>query len=242
MTAQSPWMSSLLKPLHIAMFGVAILAGLISAWWLMPIGVVLWVVMVANLATSPAMRLNQEMAGRKAVSNRFQRQFDQIERVEVRLFNLLGESDKRTRLVLKPVQDGVDSLVDQAHSLLLRIAAMENYRLVSQGEISELRLEKERMDTVLKYEEDEAKRKRYQESLKSIEERLARLDAASSELDRVEFQLKELQNTLDIVYGEVVRIQALDPDTMKAEIPALLERLDGQRYDLNELGRQAGQY
>jgi len=47
---QSSFRSALFQPLNLAMLGVTILAGVLAAWWLFPIGLVLWLIMVGNSA------------------------------------------------------------------------------------------------------------------------------------------------------------------------------------------------
>jgi hypothetical protein len=46
----SPLLTAVFSPLNIAMFVLVILAGLFSAWWLFPLGVILWLIMVINAA------------------------------------------------------------------------------------------------------------------------------------------------------------------------------------------------
>lgn len=40
--------SALLHPLNIIMFVLSIVAGLVAAWWLAPLGLLLWLIMVFN--------------------------------------------------------------------------------------------------------------------------------------------------------------------------------------------------
>ena len=42
---KSPIVVALIHPLNILMAGLAVFAGLVSAWWLFPIGAIFWLVM-----------------------------------------------------------------------------------------------------------------------------------------------------------------------------------------------------
>ena len=61
---RSPILSSLFHPLNIAMAGLAFFAGLVAAWWLFPIGLLLWVVMVVVVSRDRALRFNHQIQQR----------------------------------------------------------------------------------------------------------------------------------------------------------------------------------
>ncbi|NDJ52516.1 MAG: hypothetical protein GYB68_05435, partial [Chloroflexi bacterium] len=83
MTRQSPFVVALAHPLNLAMLGVSLVSGLIAAWWLFPIGLLLWLVMVYTVSRSPALQLNFQMSSRDPLAQRFQKYFDRIQRTQV---------------------------------------------------------------------------------------------------------------------------------------------------------------
>ena len=68
---RSPTLSALFNPLGIATLAMSVAAGLCAAWWLFPLGLVIWGVMVYGLATDPALRRLQMMQSRAPVAQRF---------------------------------------------------------------------------------------------------------------------------------------------------------------------------
>ena len=53
---RSPIVIALLHPLNLVMLGLVTLAGLISAWWLFPLGLGLWMVMIHTIHMDHALR------------------------------------------------------------------------------------------------------------------------------------------------------------------------------------------
>src|SRR5258708_4108597 len=90
---RSPWLTALINPLNLAMLALAVAAGLCSAWWLLPLGLLLWVVMVLGVARDPSLVISSTMDSRAPLAARFQAPFDRIERSHVSLFNPLPSPD-----------------------------------------------------------------------------------------------------------------------------------------------------
>ena len=51
---RSPWMSALIDRMNLATLGIAIAAGLLAAWWLLPAGLIVWIIMVIITAKATA--------------------------------------------------------------------------------------------------------------------------------------------------------------------------------------------
>ena len=77
---RSPTVTGLLHPLNLVMLGLVFFAALVAAWWLLPLGLVLWLVMVVTVARDPSLRISHRMQSRAPLAPRFQRYFDRIER------------------------------------------------------------------------------------------------------------------------------------------------------------------
>src|SRR5713226_997446 len=125
------WLTALINPLNLAMLALAVAAGLCSAWWLLPFGLLLWLVMVLTITFDPSLRMSETMESRAPLAARFQVPFDRIERSQVSLFNALSAADPRIRTAFRQVQAEADGLVNQAYLLCQRMSALENYRLVT---------------------------------------------------------------------------------------------------------------
>lgn len=235
---RSPWLTALFHPLNILMVGLSIFAGLFSAWWLFPLGLLFWLIMVLAIARNPSLRFSHQLERREPLAQRFQQYVDRLERSQVGIFNSLSSAPARSRKVLQPVQAEIDRLVRQAYELCRRMTTLENYRLVTQSQ-SDLEGDLRHIEETLEDTEDDLVRREYEESRMSLQGRLDKLAVVSNQLDRVEAQLLSLVNEMDGVMTEVVRLQAMGAEAALGSVPALVERLRQQRRELEAFEQEA---
>ncbi len=221
---RSPILIALIHPLNILMAGMIVFAGLISAWWLAPVGVVVWGMMVFNVARDQALHFHYKMQQREPLARRFQPYFDRIERAQLRIFNTLAAAPAKTRKALQPVRKAVDALSQQVYLLCQKMTALENYRAVSQAQTN-LATDLKHIDEVIEKADNDLVRREYAESRQAIRERLEKLQAAATQLDRVEGQLLALANDMDGVVTEVIRLQAAEPGNAAGYVPDLVARI-----------------
>jgi predicted nucleic acid-binding Zn-ribbon protein len=218
--------------------GLATFAGLVAAWWLFPLGLLLWLAMVIAVSRDPSLRFSHEMHSRAPIAQRFQRYFDRIERAQVSVFNSLASAPSRTRKALKPVQDELEMLTDQVYRLCRRMTALENYRLVSES-TSTLQADLQQIDEAIDRAGDPMVKQQYEDSRRTLLERIAKLRLVASDLDRVEAQLLGLANEMDGVVTEVIRLQAAGPADAERGVPALVARIREQVTQLQESEQEA---
>ncbi len=72
--------------------GLSVFAGLVSAWWLFPAGLLIWLIMVVTITRDPALRINHEMQSRTPLAQRFQVYFNRVERAQIGVFNSLSST------------------------------------------------------------------------------------------------------------------------------------------------------
>jgi uncharacterized protein YoxC len=178
------------------------------------------------------------MQQRTSLAQRFQRYFDRIERAQVGVFNSLSSAPPRTQRVLQPVQNEVDALTKEAYALCQRMTTLENYRLVSQSQ-SDLSTDLDHINEIIESTEDPMVREEYQQSRQALQERLAKLQAVSTQLDRVEAQLLSLANEMDGVVTEVIRLQAAGAESAAQYVPEMVQRLREQTAELKAFEQEA---
>jgi hypothetical protein len=213
-------------------------AGLVSAWWLFPLGMIFWLIMVLAVARTPSLRISHQMQRRAPLAQRFQNYFDRVERVQVSVFNTLSSAPPRTRHALQPIQSEIDILVNEVHRLCQRMTALENYRLVSQSR-SDLEVDLERIRTSLEATSDPVVQREYKESRRSLEERLVKLETVSNQLDRVEAQLMSVVSEMDGLVAEIIRLQALGAKDAANHVPALVRKVREMVTELKQFAQQA---
>jgi hypothetical protein len=234
---RSPFVTGLLHPLNLLMLGLAVFAGLVAAWWLFPLGLLLWLVMVIAVSRDPSLRISHEMRSREPMPQRFQRYFDRIERAQVSVFNSLSSAPGRTRKALQPAQEELEALTDQAYRLCRRMTALENYRLVTDS-TANLAADLKRIDEAIDKAGDPLVKQEYEYSRRATLERIAKLQLVASDLDRVEAQLLSLTNEMDGIVAEVIRLQASGPVEAERGVPALVAEIRALSVQLEGFGQE----
>jgi hypothetical protein len=238
---RSPVTTALLNPINLAMLAFAVLAGLIAAWWLFPLGIALWIVMVAVIANDKSMRINYNMEARMGtLSGRFQEPYANVVRSQMRIFNSLLSASGPSRRALAPVQDAVEALVNEVYAVCQQMMAPENYLKSSQGNAD---LEGQRALLVLAMNgvKDPAVRQEKEEQVRSLESRLQETKDMAAMLDHVEAELSSLVVTMDAMLAEIMRLQVGGADQVEKEVPRLLQEIRQQTQQLEALEKEASQ-
>ena len=236
---RSPFKVAFLNPLNLAILILSITFGLCAAWWLFPVGIILWTIMFLRVYRDPALRLDQTIQERTPLVQRFQKPFDRIQRGQISLFNNLRSARPEARQSLQPLQDVVNTLTDQAYNLCLRMTALQNYYLVTKNNRDfegELFVLKVKIDNAT----DEGTKKDYEESRRVLEEQANNYRQISILLDRVDSQLSSVSSTIDMVLVDVIRLlQSLQPEDIEKGLPALLQPIQAQSEQLSRFEKEA---
>ncbi len=207
MNNRPPLLTALLNPLNMAMLALTIAAGLFSAWWLAPIGLVLWLVMVIVIPRDPGIQITFTRQSREPLSQRYQIRFDKLDRARIQIFNSLYRTNNSAfRRALEPVQSKLDELVEHAYQLSLQMTDMDNNFSVQQisnkydDDISS-------MEKSLREADNPADHREFEQALASVKERKAQLKNVGTLLSRFEAQLTGTNNAVDGVVSSIVGLQ-----------------------------------
>lgn len=231
MTQRSPFLVALFSPPSLAMLALSAASGLCAAWWMAPIGFVLWLIIFIAAVRDPSLKMSNTVAGRETLSYRFQAKFDRVEKAQTSLFRELGSAPAKTKRLLDPVQDAVNDLVNETYDLCLRFVKVDNYINVQhakkdiKGEI--FVIETKRANT-----EDPHLQQEYDEALESLRAQDENAKRMSKLLERFETQLVTLTSTLESILASAIRLQTQDAMIVKAEVPGLLSQLQIQSAEL----------
>lgn len=228
---RSPLLLALLNPVNLAMLALVAAAGLCSAWWLAPIGFVLWLVMVIVIARDPGLQMTFTRQSRQPLAQRYQIRFDRLDRARFSVFNALSQASPQLRRSLEPVELALDELVEHAYQLCLRMSALDNNLAVQQissdfaGEIA--KMEKNIAETT-----DPASRREFEATLQSLQTRQAQLKSISALLSRFEAQMTGTVSAVDGVVTGVVSLKGRAPQFAAEKIPALLQIIQTEQNEL----------
>ncbi len=234
---KTPFLIALFNPSTLSMLALTAAAGLCAAWWLAPVGLVIWAVMVATIAREPTLQFTHILETRTPLAAKFQKRFEPINRTHVRLFNAIVSSKRKHRREFQPILQLSTRLIDQAYALCLQLTPMENNRLVNQTSNYSL-LELENMQTKIEHAEDPIVKREYQEAYQAIQRRIERMDHFSTQLDRVDAQMISLKNDLENIYSTIISLQSKPINEVKMAVPEILQSLDQKAEDIERFERE----
>jgi len=237
---RSPLVSALMHPLNLFILAAASVAGLISAWWMFPLGLLFWLIMVLVVARDPALKINIDRGRRTSLARRFQRYFERIERAQVSVFNRLSRAPTPVRRAMQPVQEEIANLVDRTYALCQRMTDLDNYRLVAESQRN-LQNDLLRINEAIDQTQDPLARQEYEESRRTLQARLADQRDIAGQLHRVEAQLVNLATEMDRIVADVLRVQAVAGPEARQEPAQLVQRLRQEQAELAKFEQETFQ-
>ena len=230
---RSPLLTALLHPLNLSMLALIAVAGLCSAWWLAPVGLVFWLIMVFVVSRDPGLQLTFSRQSREPLAQRFQNRFDRLDRARISIFNSLQGVSPSFRKTIQPVQDALDELTQHAYQLCLNMTALDNNFAVQQIS-NNFDDDIEKMQENIRNASDSADKKDFEETLKSLQARKVQIKNISALLSRFEAQLTGANNAVDSVVTGVVGLKGRDAKQVETKIPPLLQILHTEQTELNQ--------
>lgn len=223
---RSPLTIALLNPLNIIMLVLSGLAGLIAAWWLLPLGLVIWGFMVAAIANDKSIRINYNMEARLGtLSPRFQEPYSKAVRAQARIFNSLLSATGDNRRALEPVQDEIEKLVQHVYNVCQKMTVPENYVKVSSGKLADLEGERALLVLSLNKDMDAAMKKQKEDAIQMLENRIQKTKTVAAMLDRIQAQLGSVTTVMESLLADIMRLQVMGAEQTRQEVPAIIEKI-----------------
>lgn len=227
--------AALRQPLNMAMLVATFLAGLIAAWWMFPIGLVLWGIMVWGVATHPVTQVESVQPERPAAVPRFQSSLDRIEDSRRQVLNAIGATRNPIRQALTPLQAEANGLVDKCYAVSQRATPLEAQRQSRAKMDGNLESEIATLDQQLAQFTDAGVKKVLEQSRASQQAQLDKRNALTAQLDHVDAQLNDVVATLESTATEIARLPKLDANAAATRIDDLTNALRQQSTSLAEL-------
>jgi hypothetical protein len=234
---RSTFFYALFHPVNLAVLALGAAAGACAAWWLFPVGVVFWLLMVVITIRDPRLRMILLPKSREALAQRFQERFNGIERARISVFNSLAAAKAPIRRTLAPAQNDLDRLVDQAYQVFQQMSVLENHRLVNQvngrSDNSLAQIEQKlasATDPNVKHDLEEARQ--------ALEKRQVQLSSLSTVLDRADAQFASLATSVDGIVTRIIGLQTVPAGQAKQELPKLRESIHAEIDELTKLDQE----
>jgi hypothetical protein len=222
---RSPWLLALTHPLNMIMLVAAFAAGLISAWWLFPLGLLLWFVMLLKIALDPALRINQMIQDRSGLPQRFETPFSHIEKSQVSLFNALSSAKSPVKQAFEPLQVAVNELVDHTYQLCTQMTPLENYQQVNSNSNPETELNQ--LDRLIATLDDPAAKKGYDTARQALLDKVNQKKGANDRLSQMDALLISISSDMDNLMADTARAQAMRLADIQQQIPGMVEKVKG---------------
>jgi biotin operon repressor len=233
---RSPILTALLNPLNLVALAISVAAGLCAAWWLFPLGLIVWGLMVVVVASDKRLKLEYTQQAWAPLAQRFQPGFDKLTRTQASMYNSISDFNPRLLALLEPVNNEVNALVERTHQVCNKMTSLENYRSV-QVFNGNLQAQVVNLDTQIATATDPQVKKDYETSRQAIQKQMDALQAIGVQSDRVEAQLASMSAELSGIQAQIVQLQALNVAQAQPLIPPQLEAIRKLLGELNEFDR-----
>ena len=220
---RSPWLLALTHPFNMIMLVAVFAAGLVSAWWLFPLGLLLWFAMLLKIALDPALRINQMIQDRDGLPQRFEGPFSRIEKIQVSLFNALSSAKSPVKQAFEPLQSAISELVDHTYQICRQMTPMENYQQVNSNSNPETELNQ--LDRLIATLDDPAAKKGYDTARQALVDKVNQKKGARDRLSQMDALLISISTEMDSLVADAARIQAMKVQDIQQQIPGMVEKV-----------------
>lgn len=224
---RSPWLLALTHPINLLMLAVVVAAGLISAWWLFPLGLIFWSIMLLKIGFDPALRINQMIQERNGLPQRFEIPFNRVEKTQVSLYNTLSSAKSPVKQAFEPLQLAVNDLVDHTYQLCVQMTPLENYQQVNEH-YSDPETELNQLDRLIAALDDPTAKKGYDNARQALQEKARQKKSTNDRLNQMDSLLISISTEMDSLMAEVARVQAMKLENIQQQIPSLVEKVKSQ--------------
>jgi hypothetical protein len=224
------------RPVHLLVLASALIAGLVIALWLLPVGLIAYGTLVVlslrdvTAAPSPAPRPLTPLAG-----TAFQAQLDAITRAQTQIHASVSATEGPLRPALERVTTQVGDIVEEAYTIATKGQTIVTYL---QGiSLGELNGQLARVENQISRATDPQLRRQYEETRAAVADRLRNAQALGTYRERISAQLETICANLDNVLAETVRLRAAAPSDGGVTTDSVAGRLSDVRADLDALAQ-----
>lgn len=235
MTIKPAYGRAALQPLAIAVLLAALLFGLTVALWLLPLGVLVYGVLVFLGARDPALQLAEPPRPRRATSPTFKAYLDTIERTQQEIGRSAVQAGGPLARLLLPVSDQARDLVHEAYVLADKgqiieryLASIDRQKLVSQMQ---------QVERQLNGTQDPYTRQQLSETRQALLDQQTDLRDLETYIGRISAQLQNISASLDNVLADTVRLRTADAASASAATDSVAERLMNLKSDMHAFQR-----
>lgn len=224
------------RPLALLVLAVAIVAGLVVAIWLLPLGLLAYALMVFLLARDPELQdLARRPARPRLSSPTFRSQLDAIERTQQEIERSVGQATGALGRLLQPIGEQARELVEQAYILCDKGQIIERYLATTNQRALQDQINA--VDQRLAATHDPYTRQQLLETRQALVERQGHARDLETYIGRILAQLQNISANLDNVLAETVRLRTADAVGADTATNQVAQRLSDLKNDMDAFQR-----
>jgi len=227
----SLFLEAILDPAGIMILISSIISGLLAAWWLFPAGLVLWLVMAVVIMRDPSLRINNAIQNRSELTQRFQDDFNRLQKSQVSFFNIIQSSDPGIQREMMPINEAITSLLDVVYEDCRRYSLLENHRMVSSSN-QKMNSDLASIDARLQTPVSGGERARLESLQRSLSDKVTQHQSVTDQLNLYSEELAMLQVNLDGCITDALQAQSAGEDQLKKNAPQIQTKINQFRKQL----------
>lgn len=225
------------QPLAVAVLIVAIFTGLTVASWMLPLGIVVYIVATVLAARDPtlATAAQRSAAFARLTSPTFRTIIDEIDRSQREVERSAAQASGPLAKLLQSVITQTRDLVQQAHELANKGQIIEQY--LAAANIGQLQQQINQIDDQIARTTDGYTLQQLQETRQALVDRQDNAQALQTYIGRIMAQLQNIDANLDNVLAEVVRLRTADMVSADSASNQVAQRLSDLNADMDAFQR-----
>jgi chromosome segregation ATPase len=232
----NPYAFAARRPLAILVLLAAIAGGLLLFWWLLPLGLLAYGLMIYLAGRDPALAaLSQRPQRPRLSSPQLRGQIAAIERTQQEIGRSVAQADGPVARLLVRIDDQSRELVEQSYQLCERGQVLEAY--LARVNLADLRQRIAATDRQIAATADAYTLQQLQETRAALAEKQRNAAELTTYNGRILAQLQNIHASLDNVLADTVRLRTADAMAADSATDQVARRLADLKSDMDTFQR-----
>lgn len=230
--ARNPYLIASYQPWALAILVAAIASGLLVAWWLLPLGIVLYLLSIVLLSRDHTIRSQANQPLRPNLrSPALRAKLNKIEQAHKNITRQIRQVSGPMERLLAPIAQQTQELVHQAYNLCQTGEIIEQY--LAQAQTGNSNTELAELQQRYNASTDAYTRDQLKEAMDAVRERLQHAADLQTYSDRTKAQLQNISASLENVLAETIRLRTADAAHANAATSQVTQRLSELKIDMD---------
>lgn len=220
------------QPLALLVLGVALAAGITVALWLLPLGIVVYALLIFLGARDPQLIAEAQRPARpRLTSQTFRGHLEAIERTQHEIARSVAQASGPLGRLLLPIGDQARELTQEAYMLCEKGQIIESYlATIDQRSLQE---RAHGIDRQLAATQDPYTKQQLDETRQALREKQQNARDLETYISRIMAQLQNISANLDNVLAETVRLRTADAVSANSASNQVQQRLSDLKADMD---------